>query len=252
MKRSTNALFFPAIGISAAVHVALLVFLPYRTVQPPRPPGRELIPVSLLHRQVPEAASQISTSKPPRSVQVPTPAQELPAVPPEPEPVRVVEEPPQEAAAAAPEAPELAAGVSEEPERSAERSAERPPAVPGSSAEGPTEAPPKASSDAAASETVAPGAEIAGYQAILSILRSRIVREIGYPALARARGWQGTAVLSVRLDSAGRLVQIVVRKSSGYEVLDRAAAALLRKVTPVSNPLSRPVSIEIPIAYELK
>ena len=52
---------FPAIGISAAVHVALLVFLPYRTAQPPRLPGRELIPVSLLQRQVPEAASQIST-----------------------------------------------------------------------------------------------------------------------------------------------------------------------------------------------
>ena len=136
-----------------------------------------------------------------------------------------------------PVASELAVGVSEEAERSAERSDERPPAAPGLSAEGPAETPPKASSDAAASETVARARRSPATRPSFRSCASRIVREIGYPALARARGWQGTVVLSVRLDSVGRLVQIVVRRSSGYEVLDRAAAALLRKVTPVSNPL---------------
>jgi protein TonB len=232
MKRSTNALFFPAIGISAALHVALVVFLPYRAAQPPRSPARELVPVSLLYRQVPEVASQVSASKPQRTVQGPTAAQELPA----PEPMT-----------AAVEVPQGRAAVHDAPTPVESLAAE-----PGRSAEGPAEVSPEASSDAAAPALVAPDAEIAGYQTILSTLRSRIVREIRYPALARASGWKGTVVLSVRLDSAGRLEQTVVRRSSGYEVLDRAAAALLRKVTPVSNPLGRPVSIEIPIVYELK
>jgi outer membrane biosynthesis protein TonB len=35
-------------------------------------------------------------------------------------------------------------------------------------------------------------------------------------------------------------------------MLDRAAAALVRSITPVPNPLGRPLRIEVPIAYELK
>ncbi|MCX7038993.1 MAG: energy transducer TonB [Spirochaetes bacterium] len=259
MKRSTSGLFYGAIGISAAVHVALLVFLPYKAVQPPLSPARELIPVVLLHRQVPEAASQVPAGRQPRTDQDPTPAQESPPQAAVPEVAPAAEEPPQPAeaaAAAVPEAPAPAEGLPEEPgrstERSTERSAESPPAEPRRSAEGPVAVSPESSSDAAGSKPVAPGAEIAAYQAILSTLRGRIVREIRYPAIARASGWKGTVVLSVHLDSAGRLEQTIVRRSSGYEVLDRAAAALLRKVTPVSNPLSRPVSIEIPIVYELK
>ena len=99
---------------------------------------------------------------------------------------------------------------------------------------------------------VQPSTEIAAYKVILSSLRDRIIKDIRYPPLARASGWKGTVVLAIRLDAAGNLLQSVVRQSSGYEVLDRAAAALIRKVTPVENPLGLPVSIEIPIVYELK
>ncbi|MBE3064330.1 MAG: hypothetical protein IMZ69_04855, partial [Spirochaetes bacterium] len=52
MKRSANALFYPAIGISAVAH--LLLFLPYRPAQPSRSPVRELIPIRLF--QAPPAA----------------------------------------------------------------------------------------------------------------------------------------------------------------------------------------------------
>ncbi len=79
-----------------------------------------------------------------------------------------------------------------------------------------------------------------------------MVEGIRYPAIARANGWQGTVIVAVRLDAAGKLEQTIIRQSSGYEILDRAAAALLKKVTPVANPLSLPVTIEIPIVYELK
>ena len=43
-----------------------------------------------------------------------------------------------------------------------------------------------------------------------------------------------------------------MRRSSGYAVLDRAAAAVLRSVTPVDNPLGRPLRWNAEIAYELK
>ena len=50
----------------------------------------------------------------------------------------------------------------------------------------------------------------------------------------------------------GISVQSIVRRSSGYEILDRAAATLVRKVTPVANPLGMPVTIDVPIVYELE
>ena len=49
-----------------------------------------------------------------------------------------------------------------------------------------------------------------------------------------------------------KLLQAIIRQSSGYEVLDRAAVTLMRKLTPVENPLAEPVTIEVPILYELK
>ncbi len=59
-------------------------------------------------------------------------------------------------------------------------------------------------------------------------------------------------LLELLLDERGVLQGLAVRRSSGYAVLDRAATALVRSVTPVNNPLGRPLRIEVPIAYELK
>jgi protein TonB len=95
-------------------------------------------------------------------------------------------------------------------------------------------------------------AEIAATRAVLATLRARVVERIRYPALARANNWQGTVLLELLLDGEGRLEGLAVRRSSGYAVLDRAASALLKAITPVDNPLGRPLRIEVPIAYELK
>jgi protein TonB len=105
-------------------------------------------------------------------------------------------------------------------------------------------------SDASVSAALA--AEVSATQAVLSSLRARIVEKIRYPPLARANGWKGTVLLELLLDESGALEALAVRRSSGYAVLDKAAASLVRAVTPVDNPLSRPLRIEVPIAYELK
>jgi protein TonB len=87
---------------------------------------------------------------------------------------------------------------------------------------------------------------------VLSSLRARIVEKIRYPPLARANGWKGTVLLELLLDERGALEALAVRRSSGYAVLDKAAVSLVRAVTPVDNPLGRPLRIEVPIAYELR
>jgi protein TonB len=94
-------------------------------------------------------------------------------------------------------------------------------------------------------------AEVAATHAVLSSLRSRILKKIRYPPLARANGWKGTVLVELLLDERGLLQGLAVRRSSGYTALDRAAESLLRAVTPVNNPLRRPLRIEVPIVYEL-
>ena len=242
MKHSANALFYPAVGVSAMAHLLLLLFLPYRPAQPSRSPVRELIPIRLF--QAPPAARAPAIQQP--AARVPETAAPLENEPPVIQQVpRIEEAPPVEEVPLPEQDAPLALEKALSPASEARAITEQ--------ADGEGQAAPAAAQNVTVSGPAAePSAEIAGYQAILSTLRGRIVERIRYPAIARASGWKGTVVLSVRLDAAGRLQETVVRRSSGYEVLDRAAAALLRKVTPVPNPLARPLSIEIPIAYELK
>lgn len=90
------------------------------------------------------------------------------------------------------------------------------------------------------------------YQRAIAGLRRRIIAAITYPAAARTQGLKGEVVLLVRLDADGLLQDLVIKRTSGHPVLDRAAAALIRKITPYQHHLGRPLSLEIPIVYELK
>jgi periplasmic protein TonB len=238
MRQRAGILFPSAIAISAAAHLLVVLLVPYRPETPRQTAARVLIPVSLIEappaarpsaapkierRPAPQQSAiesqQPAAQEPPRVEDAPTaevlPIQDVEQQPATEEPGALLLQP--EAASAPIDASAPAAGPTAQPTASTQ-----------------------------------PNAEIAAYAAILSALRGRIVQEIRYPALARANGWKGTVVVAVRIDAAGVLLQAIIRQSSGYEVLDRAAIALVRKVTPVSNPLALPVSIEIPIVYELR
>jgi len=235
MKRAANSLFYSLLAASVAAHLFLLWLLPYSPLRPPPQPVRRIFPVRLLERTIPAPVAPARARAPTRKssiAQAPAPEPELPVPPPEPAPV--VQEPEPAPAAAAIE------------EQATPPAAEGPPAAVSVSVRG--------GGDGDAAEAQA-GAEIAAYQAMLSALRSRIERDIRYPGIARANGWQGTVLLVARMDGGGHLLGTLVRRSSGYETLDRAAASLLRKImkgAPVPNPLRQPVSIEIPIVYELR
>ena len=231
MKQRAGALLPISVAISVALNAMLLFLVPYHPLQTRQAPARLVIPVNLVH--VPLRAEPFRAAE--RVVRKPAPA-------------------PAEERTEAPSIVELPAETQEPPSLEAPRAEVSP------IEEAQPAGAPEAGSSAAAPVSVVEepavpmqvSAEIAAYKAILSSFRGRIVQEIRYPAIARSSGWEGTVILAVRLDAAGNLVQSIVRRSSDYEVLDRAAMTLIRKVTPVANPLGLPVTIDIPIAYELK
>jgi TonB family protein len=75
-----------------------------------------------------------------------------------------------------------------------------------------------------------------------------------YPYVARRRGYEGVVVLKVLVMENGRVGEIRIEESSGFEILDEAAIKSVRKW--VFSPAKRngiPVSswVKIPIRFEL-
>ena len=75
-----------------------------------------------------------------------------------------------------------------------------------------------------------------------------------YPRRARRDGLEGRVVLSARVSAAGRIVSLEVVRSSGHEILDRAAfRAVNRWTVRPARQGSRPVpsEVRIPILFRL-
>lgn len=77
-----------------------------------------------------------------------------------------------------------------------------------------------------------------------------------YPAQARARGWEGTVEITVKLDPASPGPIIVLTRSSGFPVLDEQAAAMIRQAVlsiPVPESLrGKDVAIPVPVQFNLE
>jgi len=258
MTRKANSLFYGALAVSAGAHLLLLLLSPSVRSAPPQRPTAEIYSVSLLRQPQPEPAAPISRAAPVGAVAAalaplsePPPAASrqpdeaspaLPAVsipaellPDQVSATLLAETGAAEQAGAVPEAPiDLREGIDVTQDSGAAVAGGEisSPAVPASLAQ----------------EAGAWSAEAR----LIAELRSRIQNQIRYPPRARSRGWKGTVLLLASLDAQGRLQELRVRKSSGHAVLDQAAAALVRRVTPIENAAGRPLAIEIPIVYELK
>lgn len=50
-----------------------------------------------------------------------------------------------------------------------------------------------------------------------------------YPGLAQRRGLEGEAVVWIRVDEAGQVTSVELKKTSGHDVLDQAALAIVRE-----------------------
>lgn len=76
-----------------------------------------------------------------------------------------------------------------------------------------------------------------------------------YPRKARTEEWEGTTVLKVRVDRGGRPGLIAVDRTSGFEILDRAAMRAMRRweFHPARNGDRTVASwVEVPVSFRLE
>ena len=76
-----------------------------------------------------------------------------------------------------------------------------------------------------------------------------------YPQEARRKGYEGEVILKVEVLSNGRVGQVEVKKSSGYELLDRSALATVKqwKFVPAKKGEAQvPLWVNIPIKFQLQ
>lgn len=125
-------------------------------------------------------------------------------------------------------------------------------------APGPVAAVPNASVAAprqAAMDAVGEGLDanaLRGYRLALAVQARRFKR---YPAQATAQGWAGTAEVRLTLAAGGRPDTATLTRSSGYEVLDRAALAMMNAAvqqTPVPASLQeKAFAVTLPVVFNL-
>ncbi len=77
-----------------------------------------------------------------------------------------------------------------------------------------------------------------------------------YPPIARRRGWEGTVSLTITIQPDGRLAGVRITRGSGYDMLDQAAVATLRRIERVAKTHlfllnDRPLEVPLPIVYRL-
>lgn len=86
-------------------------------------------------------------------------------------------------------------------------------------------------------------------------LLSELARHFNYPDFARRRGWEGTVLLGLSVESDGHLDKIHVARSSGYAVLDRSALNSLSRLGYLVEASAwldgRGMDMQLPVIYRL-
>ena len=89
-----------------------------------------------------------------------------------------------------------------------------------------------------------------------SLLANAIAKYKQYPKIAQMRGWQGTVIADLEIDSKGTVISIKIKKSSTYEVLDNEALEMIRKASPFPTPpeslRGKNFNVLVPISFKLE
>lgn len=97
--------------------------------------------------------------------------------------------------------------------------------------------------------------EAAIHNQLLGDLQTRLSHYLTYPPLARSRGWEGTVLLGLRVESNGRLKKIRIARSSGYAVLDNSALNSLNRLGQLAEASAwlngRGLDMQLPVIYRL-
>lgn len=113
---------------------------------------------------------------------------------------------------------------------------------------------------AAAAPAAAPVAPVKPQSEVLAGYRQRLgelfARHQEYPRVAALRGWEGEVRLRLKVARKGNLLVVQLDRSSGFDVLDQHALAMLASLgdlPPLPEALeANEVQIVVPINYKLK
>jgi periplasmic protein TonB len=247
-----------AFALSLLVHAAAIALLPglrIASLEQPAPLVVELVPEAppdspapvVPPQPRPEPAPVVKRSAPlpqSRPEPPPTPAQARP----EPvlaAPAQVLREPIPE-----PAVPEL------RPE------APPPPAPQAHVAPAPQPSPPepqvaaKVEAQASPARQVQPSLDVAALKAFGETLAQAIGKRKDYPRLARLRNWQGTTELKLQIGPDGKLLEVHVGHSSGFQVLDAAAIQMVHNAAPLPDVpealRGRELTMTVPVVFKLE
>ena len=88
------------------------------------------------------------------------------------------------------------------------------------------------------------------------MLSQTIAKKKGYPRLARMRNWQGTTDLKLQIGADGKLKELSVAHSSGFDVLDEQALKMVKDSQPLPEaPVAlrgHDFSINVPVVFRLQ
>lgn len=131
------------------------------------------------------------------------------------------------------------------------------PAQPLASAPAPASAAPAAVAAADASQAVAPARPQASLlDAYGRHLAELFARQQEYPRVAALRGWEGEVRLRLKVARKGNLLAVNVDRSSGFDVLDQHALAMLAAfgtLPPLPEGVeASEIQVVVPVNYKLK
>lgn len=193
---------WPALALSAALHLLLLW-----PAALPRPAAMAGMPLTATLREpvpvVPAIAAPSAAVSAPAVLRAPA---RRPVMPARPKQLLLVAD--SERPAAVPPALTFAAGASASADSTA---------VPARATAGPFTA------------TAEEGVDADGVRAYRMVLAREARAHQHYPPLARERGWIGKAIVEVDVSRQGHAWQTLLARSSGYDILDKEALAMMSR-----------------------
>jgi len=89
----------------------------------------------------------------------------------------------------------------------------------------------------------------------ISRVLGKSVSERDYPRLARQQNWQGTTEVRLQIGSDGKVKDVVVGRTSGYDLLDQRAIQLVKQLRLPKIPSAfrqREFTVTVPITFALR
>lgn len=93
------------------------------------------------------------------------------------------------------------------------------------------------------------------YGWLVDDLRVKLDQFKFYPQMARLNKWEGKVVIQMKILDSGQLIEAQVEESSGFDVLDQTALAIVRRASPLEldYPLmANNVVLSVPLTFQLE